>query len=265
MPQASNTCRLAIGIFQAAAELERAIAELVAEGFTTADICLAGKRQVLETAFLDEVARGTLRLQELNLPGKDSQLAATAGPTLQMMLQQQPRRAYGAGPDRTVRQRTRGGTAGEKLAHPAASFHAERADLRVHAREGCLPPRPGSRGHMIAAPLHRVAALWVFLGAATAPIAAEASSLERGRALAAQNCARCHATGSTGDSPVSAAPPFRVLPQRYPVENLAEALAEGIVTGHPEMPEFKFAPADIDALLGYIDSLAPPGARKSKP
>jgi mono/diheme cytochrome c family protein len=102
-------------------------------------------------------------------------------------------------------------------------------------------------------------------GAAVASSAAWASSLERGRAIAAQNCARCHATGATGDSPLSAAPPFRVLPQRYPVENLAEALAEGIVTGHPEMPEFKFAPADIDALLGYIDSLAPAGARRAKP
>ena len=38
------------------------------------------------------------------------------------------------------------------------------------------------------------------------------------------------------------APPFRLLPQRYPVEHLAEALAEGIVTGHPAMPQFKFHP-----------------------
>ena len=34
------------------------------------------------------------------------------------------------------------------------------------------------------------------------------------------------------------APPFRDLPKRYPVENLAEALAEGIVTGHPARPRF---------------------------
>lgn len=55
------------------------------------------------------------------------------------------------------------------------------------------------------------------------------------------------------------APPFRALPQRYAVEHLAEALAEGIVTGHPAMPQFKFHPAEIDALLSFIDSLAPSG------
>jgi mono/diheme cytochrome c family protein len=58
------------------------------------------------------------------------------------------------------------------------------------------------------------------------------------------------------------APPFRDLAKRYPVENLAEALAEGIVTGHPAMPRFTFEPREIDALLAYISSLAPPGAGK---
>jgi hypothetical protein len=51
------------------------------------------------------------------------------------------------------------------------------------------------------------------------------------------------------------APPFRDLTKRYPVDNLAEALAEGIVTGHPAMPHFTFEPREIDALLRYISSL----------
>jgi hypothetical protein len=38
---------------------------------------------------------------------------------------------------------------------------------------------------------------------------------------------------------------------------LAEALAEGIMTGHPAMPQFVFEPRDIDALLTYIDGLSP--------
>jgi mono/diheme cytochrome c family protein len=86
--------------------------------------------------------------------------------------------------------------------------------------------------------------------------------LERGRAIAAAKCARCHAIGATGKSPVALATPFRELPQRYPVEHLAEALAEGIVTGHPMMPEFIFEPPEIDALLGYIESLSPDGKRR---
>ncbi len=53
------------------------------------------------------------------------------------------------------------------------------------------------------------------------------------------------------------APAFRDLASRYPIENLAEALAEGIVTGHPAMPVFTFEPREIDALLAYIGSLKP--------
>lgn len=78
---------------------------------------------------------------------------------------------------------------------------------------------------------------------------------ERGRALAEQHCARCHAIGREGRSPLPQAVLFRDLPKRYPVEQLAEAFAEGIVTGHPEMPEFAFEPPEIDALLAYLRSL----------
>ena len=102
---------------------------------------------------------------------------------------------------------------------------------------------------------------------AAAPVTANASEslLERGRAIAEKNCARCHAVGATGESPLKPAPPFRDLPQRYPVENLAEALAEGIVTGHSAMPEFTFTPDEIDALLTYIASLGRGVPAKAKP
>lgn len=63
-----------------------------------------------------------------------------------------------------------------------------------------------------------------------------------GQRLAEANCSRCHAVGRTGESPLPIAPPFRTLHTRYPVENLAEAFAEGIVVGHPTMPEFRLDP-----------------------
>jgi cytochrome c len=91
---------------------------------------------------------------------------------------------------------------------------------------------------------------------ATSLATADDASERRGRAIAQSKCVRCHAIGVEGDSPVAVAPPFRVLPQRYPVENLAEALAEGIYVGHPMMPEFKFDPPEIDALLAFIEDLA---------
>jgi cytochrome c len=78
---------------------------------------------------------------------------------------------------------------------------------------------------------------------------------ERGQAFAEANCARCHAIGRTGTSPLAAAPAFRSIHARYPVEQLAEALAEGITTGHAAMPEFELGEAQIADLLAYLRTL----------
>ena len=69
------------------------------------------------------------------------------------------------------------------------------------------------------------------------------------------DCARCHAVGPTGDSPLKDAPPFRTLHTRYPVESLEESLAEGIITGHPAMPEFHFSPEQVGDIIAYLKSL----------
>ncbi|MXN63834.1 c-type cytochrome [Stappia sp. GBMRC 2046] len=81
------------------------------------------------------------------------------------------------------------------------------------------------------------------------------SDLELGRQLAQENCARCHATGESGESPLTGAPAFRDLSKRYPVETLEEALAEGIITGHPDMPEFILQPDEIAAFIGYLKTI----------
>jgi hypothetical protein len=36
---------------------------------------------------------------------------------------------------------------------------------------------------------------------------------------------------------------------------LQEALAEGVVTAHPAMPEFMFEPDEIGDLIAYLDAL----------
>ena len=77
----------------------------------------------------------------------------------------------------------------------------------------------------------------------------------RGRAFAQANCARCHSIDSYTPSPLSVASPFRKLHQRYSVESLEEALAEGIVTGHPSMPEFQLAADQIADFLAFLKSL----------
>lgn len=77
----------------------------------------------------------------------------------------------------------------------------------------------------------------------------------RGRTFARVHCAQCHSIDRTTPSPLKIAPPFRTLHQRYPLETLAEALAEGISTGHPSMPEFRLETDQINDLLSYLKSL----------
>ena len=84
---------------------------------------------------------------------------------------------------------------------------------------------------------------------------ATAAQVERGRTFVETNCARCHAVGPTGTSALGEAPAFRDLHKRYPVEHLGEALAEGITTGHPSMPEFQLNPDQIAEVLAYLKSL----------
>ncbi|MCB1473021.1 MAG: cytochrome c [Rhodobiaceae bacterium] len=84
-----------------------------------------------------------------------------------------------------------------------------------------------------------------------------AVDVDAGKALAQANCAGCHAIGQSGDSANPAAPPFRTLKTKWPVENLEEALAEGIVVGHEtvEMPEFEFDPEQIGDFIAYLKTL----------
>ncbi len=86
----------------------------------------------------------------------------------------------------------------------------------------------------------------------------DAASLQRGQVLLTQYCARCHAVGRNGVSQRPPAPAFRTLGQRYPVESLEESLAEGIISGHPDMPEFTFEPGEIGDIIAYLKSVQVP-------
>jgi cytochrome c len=97
-----------------------------------------------------------------------------------------------------------------------------------------------------------VAMLLVFAGPAEA---ADKTLVNKGEVLLRENCSRCHAVGKTGESPHPPAPPFRTLSRKYPVEDLAESLAEGIVSGHPDMPIFMFSPTDVEAIIQYLQSI----------
>jgi cytochrome c len=97
----------------------------------------------------------------------------------------------------------------------------------------------------------------IVVGYSAKPAYADAALIARSHAIATDRCGRCHAIGKTGESVNPKSPPFRYLSRRYPLSDLPEALAEGIIVGHEglEMPEFQFSPVMIDALLAYMNSV----------
>ena len=77
----------------------------------------------------------------------------------------------------------------------------------------------------------------------------------RGRRLAEANCSSCHSIGMNDQSTHPAAIPFRDISIFYPVEALEEAFAEGIETGHPDMPVFDASIGQVKALVAYMKTL----------
>lgn len=72
----------------------------------------------------------------------------------------------------------------------------------------------------------------------------------------AQRCKACHAVGVKGASPNTAAPTFRTLARKYPLENLQEGLAEGLVVGHAQgMPRVKLTPRQVEDFLRYLAAI----------
>ena len=84
-------------------------------------------------------------------------------------------------------------------------------------------------------------------------------SADRGAMLVQQKCAGCHSVERSGDSPMPSAPPFRAMGVLYPVSDLQEAFAEGLVTTHPSMPAFELEPTEIADLIAYLESVSGTG------
>ena len=86
----------------------------------------------------------------------------------------------------------------------------------------------------------------------------ESRLIKSGEGLVSAHCARCHAVGRSGTSPIPAAPAFRTLFRRYPAESLVESLGEGLTSRHPEMPTFVFSANEVEAIMSYLDSIQEP-------
>ncbi len=83
----------------------------------------------------------------------------------------------------------------------------------------------------------------------------EARPSELGRDLARDQCGGCHAIAPGDLSPNAEAPPFAEVAKLYPPETLEEALAEGIMVGHEDMPAFVFSADQVEQLVAYLKSL----------
>jgi cytochrome c len=105
----------------------------------------------------------------------------------------------------------------------------------------------------------RLLPLALFTLAITMPALALAQAataeLGKGRVLVQERCGACHAVARGEISRHGAAPPFEEVVKRYPPEELAEALAEGIDVGHPDMPAFEFSEEEVLRIVAYLKSL----------
>ncbi len=102
------------------------------------------------------------------------------------------------------------------------------------------------------------ATLTIGLGASQA-WANETPEVSAGRRLAQRACGECHAIAETGASPLSDAPPFRLLYQRFDVANLPLALDEGMLVGHPRMPTTRLDDDEIVYLTAFLKSFITAG------
>ena len=75
-----------------------------------------------------------------------------------------------------------------------------------------------------------------------APAHAFEPDAQRGLTFVSTNCTPCHAVDKVSPSALAIAPPFRTLHTKYPVEHLAESLAEGIMTGIRRCRSFSSTP-----------------------
>lgn len=76
------------------------------------------------------------------------------------------------------------------------------------------------------------------------------------KALLQKICGPCHAVGATGRSPHPDAPPFRTFSdQKLYEDNLVQRLHDGLITGHSDMPAFRFGWDDAAEAVNYLKSI----------
>ncbi len=100
--------------------------------------------------------------------------------------------------------------------------------------------------------------IWAALACIMLPLAAtQARDAEqvRAKAMLEDLCGRCHAVGTTGNSPNPLAPPFRSFGEKLYDTDMVQRLQEGLTTVHKEMPTFRFKREEAAAAVNYLRSI----------
>ncbi len=79
--------------------------------------------------------------------------------------------------------------------------------------------------------------------------------VRHGRALAQEFCGECHAITRHGRSPHSDAPPLRSIGRSYDLDDFARVMSGGLLSGHPDMPQFRFHFPDARDLRDYLRTI----------
>ena len=91
--------------------------------------------------------------------------------------------------------------------------------------------------------------------AAPALAADDSAQIAEGKRLANINCARCHNLETSGESPLTDAPPFREIAKNYDRFELVDGFMEGLAVRHPLMPDWDVTEPQAEALAAFVISL----------
>jgi cytochrome c len=86
-------------------------------------------------------------------------------------------------------------------------------------------------------------------------LAQQSPAEQRGLTFVRANCEQCHSIDRVSESTLPIAPPFRALHLKYPIESLQRPLSEGIIAGHPTMPQFRLDADQVTDVIAYLKTL----------
>ena len=124
-----------------------------------------------------------------------------------------------------------------------STVRRRRRGLTCHRNDALLPHGRSSRSSAAA------------FCASQPALAQQSPAVQRGLTFVRVHCAQCHAIDKVSESLLAIAPPFRTLHLKYPIEDLARPLAEGIIAGHPTMPQFRLEPDQVADVIAYLKTL----------